>query len=164
MQTARDQRRGAAAEPEFATVGDGVRAQVIRRTGVLPSHLTSSAHEGRAASCRCRPLLEQLTTVQQWPVVPAGARQACTDPLEHHDLRPLRVAMWPTAPLELRAMARHGRVELTLAMCAWCGAVEVRDVSYHAPAGIVAGSLPARRRTAVLGWYAGSRPAGRIYT
>jgi len=163
MHTARDQRRGAAAEAEFATVADGVRAQVIRRT-VLPPHLSSSAHEGRSASCPCRPLLEQLTTLQHWPVVPAGARAACTDPAEHHDLRPLRVAVWPMAPVALRSQARLGRVELTLAMCAWCGAVEVRDVSYHAPAGILAGSLPARRRSDVLGWYAGSRPAGRIYT
>jgi hypothetical protein len=163
MQTARDQRRGAAAEPEFATVADGVRAQVIRRT-VLPPHLTSSAHEGRNASCPCRPLLEQLVTVDQWSVSPKGTRAACTDPAEHHDLKPLRVAVWPLAPVALRVMARGGRVELTLAMCAWCGAVEVRDVSYHAPAGIAVGSLQPRRRSDVLGWYAGSRPAGRIYT
>lgn len=153
-------------QPVFTTVADGVRAQVIARR-LLPAHLTSSAHEGRAASCRCRPLLEQLTTARSWPVVPRGAREACTQPAatmaEEHEMLPLRHALWRGAPHALVAQAHHQSVELLLTMCAWCGAVEVRDVSFHAPAGMRQGVLPPRRRSDVLGWYSGQRPAGRVY-
>lgn len=81
-----------------------------------------------------------------------------------HELRPLRIAEWPDAPASLRLQALHGQVLLTITMCAYCGAVEVRDVSYHAPSGLALGSLAPRRRSDVLGWYAGTRPAGRVYT
>lgn len=148
------------AQPVFATVADGLRAQVITR-GLLPPHLSSSAHEGRNAGCPCRPLLEQISTRDQWVVTPRGTRQACTE--EEHEMRPLRVAEWAHAPLALRAQAWQGRVSLTLAMCAYCGAVEVRDTSFHAPAGMRLGSLAPRRRSDVLGWYSGARPAGRVY-
>lgn len=150
-----------ATEAVFTTVADGVRAQVIQRQ-VLPAHLDTSAHEGRAAGCRCTPLLGQLTTQHRWPVVPRGAREACTQ--EEHDMRPLRLAIWATAPLPLRQQALHGRVELTITMCAYCGAIEVRDTSYHVPAGLrAAGHLAPRRRSDVLGWYSGKRPGGRVY-
>jgi hypothetical protein len=145
----------------FSTVADGVRAQVIVRT-ILPAHLSSSYHEGRGARCACRPLLEQLTTARSWPVVPSGAREACT--LEEHALRPLRHTLWREAPQALRTQAHEGSVELLLTMCAYCGAVEVRDVSFHSPAGLRRGVLAPRRRSDVLGWYTGKRPAGRIYT
>lgn len=147
-------------EPVFTTVADGVRAQVVRRS-ILPPHLDSRAHEGRHAHCVCRPLLEQLRTVQAWPVAPRGTREACTQ--EEHDLQPLRMATWPTAPAALMAQAHRGRVDLMLTMCAFCGAIEVRDVSYHTMAGLRAGSLEPRRRSDVLGWYSGQRPAGRVY-
>lgn len=149
------------APASFVTVADGVQAQVVHRT-LLPPHLASSAHEGRHAACPCRPLLEQLHTTDQWLVVPRGARAACTAD-EGHELMPLRLALWPLAPLALRAQARHQRVELSLTMCAYCGVVEVRDVSFHGPAGLAPGSLTPRRRSDVLGWYAGARPAGRVY-
>lgn len=149
-----------AGEPVFTTVADGVRAQVVRRT-LLPPHLDSRAHEGLRAGCPCRPLLEQLHTTLAWPVVPRGTRAACTQ--EEHDLRPLRMATWPTAPAALLAQAHGGRVDLTLTMCAYCGAIEVRDVSYHTMAGLRAGQLEPRRRSDVLGWYSGQRPAGRVY-
>lgn len=151
-----------AAQPaEFSRVADGVVAQVVRREQLLPRHLDSSAHAGRSR-CSCTPLLELLTTQQHWPVVPRGTREQCTQ--EEHDLRPLRVAMWHSAPAALRRQALHGLVQLALTMCAYCGAVEVRDVSYHALAGLGAGRLAPRRRSDVLGWYAGKRPMGRIYT
>jgi len=155
--------RAAPQGAEFATVADGVRAQVVRRN-LLPAHLSSGAHEGRAASCPCRPLLEQLRIAQRWQVVPRGAREQCVAGDEHHDLRPLAVATWPTAPASLLVQALHQRVAITVTMCCWCGAVEVRDVSFHVLAGARAGSLAPRRRSDVLGWYAGARPGGRVYT
>jgi hypothetical protein len=147
--------------PVFTTVADGVLAQVVRRQ-LLPPHLSTSSHEGRAAGCGCRPLLDGLTSHQRWVVVPRGAREACTQ--EDHQLEPLRHGIWREAPAALRAQAHGGSVELLLTMCAYCGAVEVRDVSFHAPAGLALGRLAPRRRSDVLGWYAGARPAGRVYT
>ena len=148
------------AEATFATVADGVRAQVVTRQ-LLPPHLDAAAHESRAASCPCRPLMLQLATLQAWPVVPRGAREACTQ--EEHDLRPLRLATWPSAPAALRAQATRGNVELMLTMCAFCGVIEVRDISYHTMGGMRLSSLALRRRSDCLGWYAGKRPGGRIY-
>jgi len=145
---------------EFTTVADGVRAQVIRRQ-LLPAHLSTSAHEGRSASCPCQPLLPQLTILQQRPVSPRGSSEACRR--EEHSMELLRTAVWPTAPAALILQAYRGRVEVMLTMCADCGAVEVRDVSYHSPAGLRLGALAPRRRSEVLGWYAGSRPGGRVY-
>lgn len=156
-----------APELSFTTVADGVRGQRITRQ-LLPPHLSSSAHEGQGAGCRCRPLLEQLTTARQWPVVPQGPRAACSSEAatlaEEHDLQPLRHALWLSAPLDLQRQAHNRSVELLLTMCRYCGAVEVRDVSFHSPAGLRQGILAPRRRSDVLGWYAGRRPAGRIYT
>jgi len=149
-----------AIQPEFTRVADGVRAQVVRRQ-LLPPHLDSGAHSGRGASCPCRPLLEQVQTLQQWPVAPTGAREACTQ--EEHELAPLRLVAWTGAPRALRLQAYRQRVELTLTMCRHCGALEVRDVSFHAPAGLQLGHNPPRRRSDVLGWYSGQRPGGRIY-
>jgi hypothetical protein len=160
--TANPQRRVAGAAPAvFATVADGVRAQVVTRV-LLPPHLSSSAHEGRSAGCPCKPLLEGLEPGESWPVVPRGTREACTQ--EEHDLQPLRVAHWRLAPRALRDQALNGHVMLVLTMCAFCGAVEVRDTSFHAPAGMGLGTLAPRRRSDVLGWYSGARPAGRVYT
>lgn len=155
-------------QPVFATVADGVRAIVVTRQQLLPPHLSSSAHEGQAASCRCQPLLDQLTTARSWPVVPVGPRAACSSEAatmaEEHDLQPLRHGIWRAAPSARALAALDGSVELLLTMCRFCGAVEVRDVSFHMPAGIRRGTLAPRRRSDVLGWYAGKRPAGRIYT
>lgn len=146
--------------PRFTTVADGLRAQVVRRT-LLPPHLDARAHEGRRAACHCRPLLPQLSIVRSWPVAPRGTREACTQ--EEHDLRPLRLATWPTAPAALTTQALRGQVDLMLTMCAYCGAVEVRDVSFHTMAGLGPGRLEHRRRSDVLGWYSGKRPAGRVF-
>lgn len=144
----------------FATIGDGVVGQVVTRQ-LLPPHLDRSAHQGRGASCPCVPLWDQLLTIDSWPVVPRGTREACTQ--EEHALEPLRVAAWPRAPQALRDAARLGRVQLTITMCAFCGAIEVRDTSFHVLAGMRSGTAAPARRSDVLGWYAGKRPAGRIY-
>lgn len=163
MSTAQASRPGRPepAPATFVRVADGVHAQVIQRPQLLPAHLTSSAHEGRMASCRCEPLLEQLLARQVWRVAPRGARAACT--AEEHELQPLRAGVWPDAPAALAQQAVNGLVELLLTMCGWCGAVEVRDVSFHRLAGLRGGVLAPRRRSDLLGWYAGARPGGRIF-
>lgn len=153
--------RESAEEATFATVADGVRAQVVRREYLLPAHLDTRAHEGRGARCPCQPLLQQLQIVRQWPTTVAGTREACTQ--EQHELVPFLVGMWPGAPASLRLQAYHGRVDITVTRCRWCGAIEVRDTSFHAPAGLRLGALTPRRRSEVLGWYAGSRPRGRLH-
>ena len=67
------------------------------------------------------------------------------------------------SPAATRAQALGGRVDLLLNRCAFCGTVEVRDVSFHHPAGLRSATLAPRRRSDVLGWYSGKRPGGRTY-
>lgn len=120
--------------PRFTTIGDGVTAQVIDRR-LLPPSLTV--------------LLGQLRAVREVSaVLPVGARAACTQ--GEHDLQPFREGVWQQR-------------ELRLSLCAYCGTVEVRDVSLDLLAGVAAGTGGARRRSAILGWYSGSRPKGRTY-
>jgi hypothetical protein len=146
----------------FTTVADGVQAQVITRAA-LPPHLDDTAHEGRV-SCPCRPLLPQLAVSARWPVqAPRGAAAACRADAADHGWAPYLVAVWRGAPVALAAQAAGGRVDLLLTRCAFCGTVEVRDVSFHHPAGLRSATLTPRRRSDVLGWYAGRRPGGRTY-
>lgn len=149
-----------AQQPTFATVADGVRAQVVTRQ-LLPPHLDAAAHQGRGSSCPCRPLLAQLVFTSSNPVATRGAREACTQ--EEHEFQLLHLATWPDAPAALRGQAHHGTVELMLTICGYCGTIEVRDISFHALAGMRQGNMAPRRRSDVLGWYAGKRPGGRIY-
>jgi hypothetical protein len=72
--------------------------------------------------------------------------------------------VWPHPPRDLELEAYGGRVDLLLTVCQFCGAVEVRDVSFNALAALRATArLAPRRRSDVLGWYAGKRPGGRTY-
>lgn len=144
-------------EPQFTRVADGVWAQVENRSATLPRHLDAGAHEGRAGQCRCQPLLEVMRIVRITPMVVVGTRAACRD---QHDFGHY-------------ATGAYRGLELRLSMCRYCGAVEVRDVSIDLIADEDAGTgrrlfiTPPRkavRRDVVLGWYAGRRVAGRIYT
>lgn len=54
-----------------------------------------------------------------------------------------------------------GVLELRLNRCPFCGTVEVRDVSLDLIPGVSSGTP--RRRSDLLGWYAGRRPAGRVH-
>ena len=143
-------------------VADGLRAQVVHREHLLPPHLDTRAHEGRMACCGCRPLLSQLRMVRPWDVRIEGTREACTQ--EDHALVPFLVARWPAAPSALATQAYHGEVDVILTRCRYCGAIEVRDASFHAPAGLRLGTLITQAaHRAVLGWYAGARPRGRVH-
>ncbi len=121
-------------EARFTTIADGLRAQVIERA-ILPASLPV--------------LLAQLEAVRETPrPYPAGARAACT--AGEHALLPWRAGIWQ-------------RRELQLNLCGYCGVVEVRDVSLDLLPGLATGRQAPRRRSDVLGWYAGSRPKGRTY-
>jgi hypothetical protein len=120
-------------EPRIVRIADGVIAQVVERS-VLPPRLDA--------------LLAALRGARSVPVLVLGTRRACTD--ESH-----AYAAWVTGV--------YGPRELQLSRCTFCGAVEVRDVSYDILPGLKAGRGGPRRRDDVLGWYSGSRPLGRTY-
>lgn len=89
---------------------------------------------------------------------PVGTRAACLV-LREHRLRRFREGRWFA-----RSGVRRGEVlDLRLAMCQDCGAVEVRDCSYDRMADLRVGRRGPNRRNHVIGWYSGKRPAGREY-
>lgn len=119
---------------EVVMVADGVRALRIERRSVLPSRLDT--------------LLSAMTLRRSRPTVILGTRRACVD--GEHERRP-----WVTGV--------YAGLELRLDLCPFCGGVEVRDVSLDVRAGIKPGGQGPRRRSDVLGWYSGRRPAGRAH-
>lgn len=123
----------AAVEPRIVKIGDGLHAEVIERT-ILPKRLDA--------------LLGELRDVRSRPARLLGTRRDCRD--GEHDLQLWRSAIW---------RAR----ELRLALCAFCGAIEVRDVSFDILPGFMSGRTSPRRKSDVLGWYSGRRPLGREY-
>jgi len=133
-------------DPRIVTIADGLYAQVVERSAI-PLHVTSGSHQGRAASCRCRPLVESMTSVRTFPVPAIGVRLECRD---QHDYR-----LWLTGV--------YGALELRLARCAFCEAVEVRDVSLDILPGVQSGRGGPRRRSDVLGWYSGTRANARVH-
>jgi hypothetical protein len=121
--------------PSIVRIADGLFAQVVERTGI-PPHLNSASHEGRTAACRCRPLVEAMTVTRRYPVRVLGVRADCRD---QHDYR---------TSLE----GTYDGKDLRLATCIYCGAVEVRDISFDILPGIKAGRGGPRRRSEVMGW------------
>lgn len=122
-----------AAEPRIIRVADGVLAEVVERT-ILPRQLEA--------------LLGELRMARSQPARLLGTRRACVD--GEHELASWRTGLWA------------GR-DLRLSLCAYCGAIEVRDVSFDILPGIKAGRGGLRRRSDVLGWYSGKRPLGREF-
>lgn len=123
----------AVAEPRIIRIGDGLLAQVVERS-ILPRRLDL--------------LLGELRFVRSRDVRLLGTRRACAE--AEHDLSPWRTGVWRER-------------ELRLSLCAFCGAIEVRDVSLDILPGVMAGSGGPRRRSDLLGWYSGRRHAGREY-
>lgn len=122
-----------AAEPRIVRVADGLVAEVVERT-ILPRRLES--------------LLGELRLVRTRPARVLGTRRSCGD--GEHDLALWRVGVWRDR-------------EVRLALCAYCGAIEVRDISLDILADELVGRGGPRRRSDVLGWYSGKRPLGREY-
>jgi hypothetical protein len=121
--------------PRVIRLSEGVYAQVVERTTSLPRRL--------------EPLLSGLRVTRRHghPVV-LGTRLACTN--AEHPFSPWLEGIY--AGLELR-----------LALCPYCGVVEVRDASLDILPDVKAGHSGPRRRDDLLGWYSGQRPAGRTY-
>ena len=122
----------ARAEPRIVRISDGVFAEVVERVSPLPRRLEQ--------------LLAGLTLVKRRTVALVGVRRACTD-LEHD--------------FQLWRLGVYRGLELRLALCAFCGVVEVRDISFDILPGASVGQP--RRRDDLLGWYSGARPARRSY-
>jgi hypothetical protein len=121
-------------EPVFARIADGVVAQVIERVSPLPRSLET--------------LLRSLHKTREVSVRILGTRQACTD--AEHTFQPWLEGIYRTLQLRLR-------------VCAFCGVVEVRDISLDILPGLTIGRGGARRRDDLLGWYSGKRHGGRTY-
>lgn len=84
---------------------------------------------------------------------PAGARAACE--MRLHRFQRFR---------EGRHLGLDGVLrDLRLEMCADCGAVCVRDISYDRLPGLQAGRGGPARRDLLLGWYSGARRNQREY-
>lgn len=120
---------------EVVTVADGVRGvRTDLAAGALPPRLDQ--------------LLERLKHAESRTVRFLGPRRACVDG-EHERVPWIRGVL--------------GAMQLRLDACPYCGGVEVRDVSVDLMAGLEPGSQRPGRRSRVLGWYTGRRPAGRQF-
>ena len=131
----------AGADTRIIRLGDGIYAQVVERQ-------TATTPIGFRLPPRLDALLTQLRVLSSSPIPRLGARRACTD--ADHAFRP-----WLTG-------VRAG-VELRLSACIFCETVEVRDISLDLIPGLSSGRRAPGRRSDVLGWYSGRRPAGRQY-
>ena len=84
---------------------------------------------------------------------PRGARYSCE--LREHRFDRIREGRY----LGPDGIARDLRIE----MCLDCGGVQVRDVSLDTMPGLASGRRGPNRKSHILGWYSGARPAGREY-
>ncbi len=124
---------------EYQTI-EGQRTLVVQRTPPLPQKL-----DALLAS------LSHVTYAQD--IRPSGMAASCS-------LRDHRFARFR----EGRHIGTDGVVrDVTLQMCADCGAVCVRDVSFDRLPGLPTGRRGAARRDDILGWYSGARRNQREY-
>jgi hypothetical protein len=127
-------------EARYITIA-GQRVQVVDRQPPLPRRLDQ--------------LLSALVNVSYSENIrPSGPRLACTQ-LQEHPMGVLRTGSYLGPDRVLR--------DLRIEMCPFCGAACVRDISRDRMAGLPTGRQSLRRRDLILGWYSGSRPAGREY-
>jgi hypothetical protein len=122
-----------ASDKRIIRVGDGEYAEVTERR-LLPPSLDL--------------LLAHLRVTVRYPFRLVGTVRECTE-LTH------AFGLWLDGT--------WGTFELRLNRCPFCGTVEVRDISLDYIPGISSGRLDLRRRSDVLGWYSGRRPAGRVH-
>jgi hypothetical protein len=121
-------------EPRFVQIAEGITALVQERPTVLPASL-----EG---------LLAGMQVVERLAVRVLGFSRACAD-TDH------RLVRWVTG--------RYAARDLRLRMCADCGVVEVRDLSFDRLPGLSTGGRMPLRRDDLIGWYSGRRVAARMY-
>jgi len=91
-------------------------------------------------------LLSAMQRTTRYPFRLLGTLRECTDATH-------AFGIWVTGV--------WGVFELRLNRCPFCGTVEVRDVSLDLIPGVSSGTP--NRRSDVLGWYSGQRPAGRVF-
>lgn len=127
-------------EPKIEVI-EGRRTTIVERKPPLPQKLDS--------------LIGGLTHVKyRADVTPQGARYSC-ELREHRFLR-LREGRY----IGPDAIVRDLRIE----MCADCGAVCVRDISFDTAFGgesVPIGRRGPNRKDHILGWYSGARRNGR---
>lgn len=123
----------------LATI-EGQRTTVVERKPPLPSKLDQ--------------LIGSLFAVTlSVDITPSGAAAACEQ--RNHPFTTIREGRHFGSDRVLR--------DLRIQMCPHCGAVCVRDVSFDRLGGLPVGRGGPRRRDLILGWYSGSRRAGRQY-
>lgn len=118
---------------------------------------------------------QQTLVVERKPPLPAKLDQllaAMFGVTVRNDVRPTGASVaceaWRTHRFSVLREGRHlgpDRVlrDLRVQMCADCGAVCVRDISYDRLGGLSVGRGGPARRDLVLGWYSGTRRAARTY-
>jgi hypothetical protein len=143
----RRQQRSVMSKPAPAPVArlatiEGRRTTVVEREPPLPRKLDQ--------------LIGQLFAVSvSVDITPTGPAAAC-ETLRSHRFTTIREGRHFGTDRVLR--------DLRLQMCADCGAVCVRDVSYDRLGGLPVGRGGPRRRDLILGWYSGARRGGRQYS
>ena len=118
---------------------------------------------------------QQTLVVERKPPLPAKLDQllaAMFGVTVRNDVRPTGASTacetWRTHRFSVLREGRHfgpDRVirDLRLQMCADCGAVCVRDISFDRISGLPTGRRGPARRDLVLGWYSGARRGQRQY-
>lgn len=118
---------------------EGQRTLVIERRPPLPQKLDV--------------LLGSLVTTYAVDIRPGGARAAC-------EARQHRFFLFRRGRhLGTDAVVR----DLSLEMCADCGAVAVHDIGLDRLPGLPTGRQAVRRRDRIIGWYSGARRNHREY-
>lgn len=126
--------------PRFETI-EGRRTLVVERKPPLPATLEA--------------LLRMLFSVSvSTDIRPSGATAAC-EQWRTHRFTTIRQGRALCVDRILR--------DLRIDMCADCGAVCVRDISYDRLSGLQPGGRGPARRDLILGWYTGARRGQRQY-
>jgi hypothetical protein len=128
--------------PQQYQVIEGQRTLVVERTPPLPSRLDAL-------------IASMFSLSVSIDIKPAGTSVACEQWRTHRF----------TTIRQGRALCRDRMLrDLRVDMCADCGAVCVRDISYDRLGGLPIGGRGPARRDLILGWYSGARRNSRLYT
>jgi hypothetical protein len=127
-------------DSRVATI-EGQRTLVVERTPPLPRRMTDL-------------LAQMFSLTVKRDLTPSGAARQC-DLLREHRFATIREGRHVGTDRVLR--------DLRVEMCADCGAVCVRDITYDRFGGVPEGRRGPLRRNHVIGWYSGARRNRREY-